>query len=84
MALDNAAADARVPVTVPKHLCDSHYSGHEKLDRGIGYLYPHDYDDHYVSQQYMPDELKDKKYYSPSDQGNEKRISDKLKNAKHY
>ncbi len=72
MALEAAAADARVPVTVPEHLCDAHYSGHEKLGRGVGYLYPHDFPNHYVEQQYMPDELKGKKYYIPSDQGEEK------------
>ncbi len=72
MALDGAKNDARVNVTVPEHLCDSHYSGHEKLGRGVGYLYPHDYPKHYVEQQYMPDELKDKKYYIPSGEGQEK------------
>ncbi len=72
MALDSAASDARVNVTVPEHLCDSHYSGHEKLGRGIGYLYPHDYPNHFVEQQYMPTELLGKKYYIPSDQGEEK------------
>ncbi len=84
MALDKASEDARVNVTVPQHLSDSHYSGHELLGKGIGYLYPHDFEDHFVIQQYMPDELKDKKYYQPSDMGEEKRISEKLKNAKHY
>ncbi len=72
MALDSAVADARINVTVPEHLCDSHYSGHEQLGKGIGYLYPHDYPNHFVEQQYMPNELKDKKYYIPSDQGQEK------------
>ena len=72
MALDSAVSDARIPVTVPEHLCDSHYSGHEKLGRGVGYLYPHDFPGHYVEQQYMPDELKGKKYYIPSNQGEEK------------
>jgi putative ATPase len=72
MALETAAADARVPVTVPEHLCDAHYSGHEKLGRGVGYLYPHDFPNHYVEQQYMPNELKGKKYYIPSEQGEEK------------
>ncbi len=84
MALDTAAADASIPVTVPPYLCDAHYSGHEQLGRGVGYKYPHDFEDHYVEQQYMPDELKDKKYYVPSDQGQEKRIKDKLDTAKHY
>ena len=84
MALDSAVEDARVNVTVPAHLSDSHYSGHELLGKGVGYLYPHDFEDHYVQQQYMPSELKDKKYYQPTSMGEEKRISEKLKNAKHY
>ena len=84
MALDSAAADANVPVTVPLALCDSHYSGHEQLGRGMGYLYPHEFPDHFVVQQYMPDELKDKKYYEPSDQGQEKRIKEKKENVGHY
>ena len=84
MALDGAVNDARVNVTVPNHLSDSHYSGHELLNKGVGYLYPHDFPQHYVEQQYMPDEIKDKKYYYPSDMGYEKRISEKLKDAKHY
>lgn len=84
MTLENAASDARVNVTVPAHLSDSHYSGHELLSKGVGYLYPHDFDGHYVEQQYMPDELKDKKYYEPGEMGYEKRISEKLKDAKHY
>ena len=80
MALDSAKADARVHVTVPNHLADSHYSGHEKLGRGEGYLYPHDFEGHWVEQQYLPDELKDRKYYSPSDEGYEKRIKDAKRN----
>ena len=84
MALDTAAADANIPVTVPLPLCDSHYSGHESLGRGIGYLYPHEFPDHFVEQQYLPDELKDKKYYEPSDQGQEKRIKEKKDNVGHY
>lgn len=49
---------------VPMHLRDTHYKGAEKLGRG-GYKYPHAYPDSYVKQQYLPDELKDKKYYFP-------------------
>ena len=40
--------------TVPVHLQDAHYGGHEKLGKGIGYKYAHDYPDHYVEQQYLP------------------------------
>lgn len=48
---------------VPLHLRDSHYPGAQKLGHGQGYLYPHDFPGHYVKQQYLPDILKDKKYF---------------------
>lgn len=65
--------------TVPNHLKDAHYSGAKDLGHGIGYKYAHDYDGHYVKQQYLPDELKDKIYYSPTENGVEKRIKETLK-----
>ncbi len=49
---------------VPLHLKDTHYAGAEKLGRG-GYKYPHDYPGSYVEQQYLPDRIKDREYYSP-------------------
>ena len=63
---------------VPAYLCDSHYSGAQKLGRGIGYKYAHDYPNHYVDQQYLPDAYKDMKFYEPSDQGYEREIKDRL------
>ena len=59
---------------VPIHLKDSHYKGAEKLGHGKGYLYPHDFPGHFVEQQYLPDNLKNQKYYYPSSQGREKDI----------
>lgn len=59
---------------VPLHLRDSHYSGAKDLDRGVTYRYPHDYGNHYVEQQYLPDELKDRRFYVPSDNGYERGI----------
>ena len=44
--------------TVPTHLQDAHYKGAQKLGHGIGYKYAHDYPNHYVDQQYLPDEIK--------------------------
>jgi len=44
-------------------LKDSHYSGAAKMGRGLTYKYPHSYENSWVKQQYLPDELKDKKYY---------------------
>ena len=48
---------------IPSYLRDEHYSGHEMLGRGIGYKYPHDYPGHFVEQQYLPDEIKDYRFY---------------------
>ncbi len=59
---------------VPPYLQDAHYKGAAGLARGIGYKYAHDYPNHYVSQQYLPDAHKDKVFYHPGDQGCEKQI----------
>ena len=48
---------------IPNYLRDSHFSGSEKLNRGIGYKYPHNYQNHYVEQQYLPDKIKNEKFY---------------------
>lgn len=69
--------------TVPVHLRDSHYSGSEKLGHGIDYLYPHDYPNHYVKQQYLPDALQGVRYYEPADNKNERAIRDYLGKLKH-
>jgi len=76
MAIDNAMNDVKNIQTsgVPNHLRDSHYKGASKLGHGKGYKYAHDYKNHYVKQQYLPDELVDKKYYVPSENGYEKKI----------
>jgi len=54
---------------VPLHLRDAHYPGAEKLGHGQGYLYPHDYPGHWVEQSYLPDNVKDVKFYVPSYMG---------------
>ena len=59
---------------VPVHLRDTHYSGSDRIGAGNGYKYPHDYPAHWVQQQYMPSELAGKRYYEPSDQGQEAKI----------
>ena len=68
--------------TVPVHLQDAHYRGHESLGHGIGYKYAHDYPNHYVEQQYLPDEIKDAKFYIPSENGYEKTIREHFKKIK--
>jgi putative ATPase len=59
---------------IPPHLQDAHYSGAKDLGHGIGYKYAHNYDNHYVNQQYLPDELVDKTYYAIGNQGYEKKL----------
>ncbi len=75
-AVDKAIADAEKGgyTTVPVHLRDTHYAGHGRIGSGDGYLYPHDYPNHYVRQQYMPEELKGRRYYEPTDMGHEATI----------
>lgn len=72
--IDSAIADIRKGNIgqVPLHLRDGHYKGAKNLGHGIGYKYPHNYSGHHVEQQYLPDELKEKKYYIPSGEGKEK------------
>lgn len=64
--------------TVPSHLQDAHYKGAQKLGHGIGYKYAHDYPNHYVEQQYLPDEIKDARFYEPGVLGYEKTIKEHL------
>lgn len=66
-ALDAALADLRSGKTgeIPDHLKDAHYQGAAALGRGVNYLYPHDYENSWVKQQYLPDKIKNKKYYVP-------------------
>lgn len=68
-SIDSALSDIRKGRigSVPKHLRDGHYSSAEKLGNAIGYKYPHNYPNHVVGQQYLPDTLKDKGYFDPSD-----------------
>ncbi|MDE4541644.1 replication-associated recombination protein A [Thermoanaerobacterium sp. R66] len=81
MGIDSALDDIKNLKTgaVPKHLQDAHYKDAKNLNRGVGYKYAHDFKNHYVKQQYLPDELIGKKYYCPSAMGYEKKISDWLK-----
>lgn len=60
--------------SVPAHLQDAHYKGSKNLGHGIGYKYAHDYPRHYVKQQYLPEEIKDARFYEPGDMGQEKEI----------
>lgn len=64
--------------SVPAHLRDSHYRGAQKLGRGLGYLYAHNFPNHYVEQQYLPDGLTEEKFYEPTENGYEKQIKSHL------
>ncbi|MDK2807888.1 MAG: putative ATPase [Clostridiales bacterium] len=59
---------------VPSHLMDAHYHGAKELSHGIGYQYAHDFENHYVKQQYLPDNLVGRTFYHLSDNGYEKQI----------
>ena len=64
--------------TVPVHLQDAHYKGSAKLGHGVGYKYAHDYPEHFVKQQYLPDEICGERFYEPTEIGYEERIKERL------
>lgn len=70
-------ADTRT-MPVPAHLQDRHYKGTEKLGHGLGYKYAHDYPNHYVTQQYLPDGMEGMRFYEPSENGYEKKIREHM------
>lgn len=76
------AVENEKTATIPPHLMDAHYKGASKLGHGIGYLYAHDFKNHYVKQQYLPDELVGRVFYAPSDNGYEKKMKEYLKKIK--
>lgn len=80
LAIDAALSDVKAGKTgvVPIHLRDSHYSGAKKLGHGKGYLYPHDNPLGVVQQQYLPDSLKGRIYYDPTEHGSERDIRARL------
>ena len=61
---------------IPPYLQDSSYKGAEKLGRGVGYKYAHNYPNHWVEQQYLPDQIKGTRFYEPNDIGHEKEIKE--------
>ena len=68
--------------TVPRNLQNTHFDGADAKVKGQHYVYPHDFENHYVEQQYLPDDLKKRKYYVPQDNKNEqsfKEYWDKIK-----
>ncbi|MGL4329864.1 MAG: replication-associated recombination protein A [Clostridium sp.] len=74
VAINRALADLENMTIddIPMHLKDAHYEGASKMGRGIEYKYPHAYENHYVKQQYLPDNIKNKVYYEYGDNKMEK------------
>ena len=84
MAIDKAMADIKAGNvgSIPRQLQNTHYDGEDNQIKGQHYLYPHDYNHHYVVQQYLPDILKDRQYYTYGDNKNEQAFKsywDKIK-----
>ena len=71
-AMDYVQTHPQAPI--PPHLQDAHYKGAKKLGHGLEYKYAHDFPNHYVKQQYLPDEVLGTVFYEPADQGYEKTI----------
>ena len=76
-AISDAMAAVRDTMTapIPVHLQDAHYKSSQKLGHGIGYKYAHDYPNHYVKQQYLPDGMEGRCFYHPSENGYESKIA---------
>jgi len=80
-AMDAAIATVRKtgPLAVPNHLRNAPTKVAKSMGHGQGYKYPHDFPDHIVEQQYLPVELPDATFYSPTSQGTEKTIGERLR-----
>ncbi len=80
-AIDEATAyvESHPNYRIPSYLMDAHYKGAAKLGHGIGYQYAHDFDHHYVRQQYLPDEVREERFYRLSENGYEKEIKANMK-----
>ncbi|MDY5741392.1 MAG: replication-associated recombination protein A [Lachnospiraceae bacterium] len=79
LAIDAALAVARTTTTsVPPHLRDAHYKGAAALGHGLNYQYAHDFPEHYVQQQYLPDEIREQRFYEPGELGAEASMKERL------
>ena len=76
------AVESEKTATIPSYLMDAHYKGATKLGHGLGYKYAHNYKNHYVKQQYLPEELKGRVFYELSEQGYEKTLKEHLERIK--
>lgn len=84
MAIDKALETVKTKDirTVPPHLQDAHYKGAVQLGHGLGYQYAHDFPEHYVKQQYLPDEIEGTVFYEPGDLGYERTMKERLNRLK--
>lgn len=84
MGIDAALADVKnVPIKgIPMHLRNAPHAQMKDFGRSVGYKYAHDYKNHYVEMNFLPDELKDRKYYNSSGLGYEKKIDELFERLK--
>lgn len=81
-AVDEALSDVKhtLNAPVPMHLRNATTNLMHDMGYGEGYKYPHDFDSHFAKMQNLPDSIKDRRYYKPSDQGYEKSAAERLRN----
>ena len=84
LAIDRALADVRAGNIgqVPAHLRDAHYAGAQKLGHGTDYKYAHDYPHSVAAQEYLPEELRGKRYYQPTRNGFEDLLTPRLEKVR--
>ena len=82
--INAAIADIQAGRTgpIPRQLQNKHYDGADAKIKGQHYLYPHDYPNHWVAQQYLPDTIKDRQYYVPGENKNEQAFAQYWKKIK--
>ena len=80
LAIDAAIEDVKnnPEITIPLHLRNAPTDLMKKQGYGMGYKYPHDFPQHFVNETYLPEKLKDKQYYNPTDLGREKSLKERL------
>ncbi|WP_455604159.1 AAA family ATPase, partial [Cellulosimicrobium funkei] len=80
LGIDAALADVRAGKagSDPTHLSDAHYPGAQQLGHGAGYRYAHDAPHGVAAQQYLPDSLVGSRYYTPTDRGYERQVTERL------
>jgi putative ATPase len=84
LAIWNARRDVQAGAVgeVPAHLRDAHYQGAQTLGHGVGYDYPHDHERGWVPQQYLPDDLRGRRWYEPSTHGDERAVRARMEDRK--